>query len=88
MTLVDPGSAPVTHSLDERYRAQEGRVFLSGIQALVRVLVDQHRADADAGRRVGIALSRPLAARRWTLLSASVDADRKTVTLSQRPAPV
>ena len=54
MTLVDPGSAPVTHSLDERYRAQEGRVFLSGIQALVRVLVDQHPVDRLVADRAAV----------------------------------
>ena len=39
-------------------------------------------------RRVEVVLSRPLVARRWTLLSASIDADHRTVTLAQRPAPL
>jgi indolepyruvate ferredoxin oxidoreductase len=35
-------------SLDAKYRQEEGVVFLSGIQALVRLPLDQHRADAGA----------------------------------------
>jgi indolepyruvate ferredoxin oxidoreductase len=41
-------------SLDDRYVQESGEVFLSGIQALVRMLLDQHRADAAAGRRVAL----------------------------------
>ena len=33
------------YSLDAKYRQDEGRVFLSGIQALVRLPIDQHLAD-------------------------------------------
>ena len=36
-------------SLEDKYRLEQGTIFLSGIQALVRVLLDQHRADAKAG---------------------------------------
>src|SRR5574341_387010 len=36
-------------SLDAKYRLERGRVFLSGIQALVRLPLDQHRADARRG---------------------------------------
>ena len=36
-------------SLDEKYRREEGRIFLSGIQALVRLPLDQHRADRRRG---------------------------------------
>jgi indolepyruvate ferredoxin oxidoreductase len=43
--------------LDDRYRLREGEVFMSGVQALVRVLLDQHRADAAAGARTGIFVS-------------------------------
>ncbi len=38
-----PGLAEV--SLDDRYVLERGRVFLSGVQALVRVPLEQHRAD-------------------------------------------
>ncbi|MBI2216623.1 MAG: indolepyruvate ferredoxin oxidoreductase family protein [Candidatus Rokubacteria bacterium] len=36
-------------SLDSKYVAQSGRIFLSGIQALVRLPIDQHRADRRRG---------------------------------------
>src|SRR4051794_8568529 len=36
-------------SLDDKYLREEGTVYLSGIQALVRVTLDQHRADARRG---------------------------------------
>jgi hypothetical protein len=36
-------------SLDAKYRLERGRVFLSGIQALVRLPLDQHRADTRRG---------------------------------------
>src|SRR4029077_10837104 len=41
-------------SLDDRYVQESGEVFLSGIQALVRMLLDQHRADVAAGRRTAV----------------------------------
>src|SRR3990172_5474134 len=36
-------------SLDDKYRREEGAVILSGVQALVRVTFDQHRADKRRG---------------------------------------
>jgi indolepyruvate ferredoxin oxidoreductase len=36
-------------SLDSKYRTERGRIFLAGIQALVRVPIDQHRADRRRG---------------------------------------
>jgi len=36
-------------TLDDKYAATEGRVYLTGIQALVRLLLDQRRRDAAAG---------------------------------------
>ncbi|HMJ02527.1 MAG TPA: indolepyruvate ferredoxin oxidoreductase family protein [Conexibacter sp.] len=44
-------------SLADRYELDEGRVFMTGIQALVRVLLDQHRADARAGLRTATLVS-------------------------------
>jgi indolepyruvate ferredoxin oxidoreductase len=38
-------------SLDERYELEHGRVFLTGTQALARLLIDQQRRDASAGLR-------------------------------------
>jgi len=36
-------------TLRDKYLYEQGTIFLSGIQALVRVLLDQHRADVRAG---------------------------------------
>ncbi|WP_171232359.1 indolepyruvate ferredoxin oxidoreductase family protein [Ruegeria sp. HKCCA4812] len=38
-----------TYVLSDRYKASEGRVFLTGTQALVRIMLDQARRDAAAG---------------------------------------
>src|SRR4051795_6464250 len=38
-------------SLADKYELEQGTIFLSGIQALVRVLLDQNRADARRGVR-------------------------------------
>ncbi len=38
-----------TYQLDDRYRLIEGRVFLTGTQALVRAMLDQARRDKAAG---------------------------------------
>src|SRR5215471_16500289 len=40
-------------TLDDRYLLKEGRVFLSGIQAMVRLPIDQARRDRRAGLRTG-----------------------------------
>ena len=40
-----------TYSLEDRYTAGEGRVLLSGVQALVRIPIEQLRLDRRAGRR-------------------------------------
>ncbi|MFT4265064.1 MAG: indolepyruvate ferredoxin oxidoreductase family protein [Nocardioides sp.] len=44
-------------SLDERYTATHGEVMLSGIQALVRTLLDQRRLDARHQRDTGLFIS-------------------------------
>ena len=36
-------------TLDDKYALEEGRVFITGVQALLRVLIDQSRRDAAAG---------------------------------------
>src|SRR5512146_487637 len=36
-------------TLDDKFVLTEGRVFITGVQALLRVLMDQHRLDAAAG---------------------------------------
>src|SRR5215831_14499997 len=44
-------------SLDAKYTLEEGRVFLSGIQALVRLPLDQHQADRRRGLRTATFIS-------------------------------
>src|SRR5690606_21492960 len=42
-----------TISLDDKYLAVGGRVYLSGIQALVRLPLDRARLDREAGLKTG-----------------------------------
>ncbi|MEP4860659.1 MAG: pyruvate ferredoxin oxidoreductase, partial [Alphaproteobacteria bacterium] len=49
MTAHDPVRDYQRYRLDDRYVATSGRVFMTGTQALVRVLVDQARRDRQAG---------------------------------------
>jgi indolepyruvate ferredoxin oxidoreductase len=56
-TSVQPPLASPGVRLGDRYLLREGRAFMSGVQALVRVLLDQHRADSAAGARTGILVS-------------------------------
>jgi indolepyruvate ferredoxin oxidoreductase len=44
-------------SLDSKYLQEEGAIVLSGVQALVRVPLDQHRADRRAGLRTATLIS-------------------------------
>jgi indolepyruvate ferredoxin oxidoreductase len=44
-------------TLDAKYRLQQGVVFLSGIQALVRLPLDQHRADQRRGLNTATLIS-------------------------------
>ena len=44
------GSRFATYQLDDRYARTEGRVYLTGTQALVRIMLDQARRDRAAGR--------------------------------------
>ena len=44
-------------SLDDRYSATEGRVFMSGLQALVRLPMAQMRRDRAAGLDTGALIS-------------------------------
>ena len=46
-----------TFSLDAKYRQEIGTIFLSGIQALVRLPLDQHRADKRRGIRTATLVS-------------------------------
>src|SRR5687768_61703 len=44
-------------TLEDKYLLDEGRVFLSGIQALVRLPLDQRRADCRRGLHTGTMIS-------------------------------
>src|SRR3970040_1690200 len=48
---------PDDFSLDAKYTHERGRIYLSGIQALVRLPLDQHRADARRGLRTATFIS-------------------------------
>lgn len=54
--LASPPSAPQV-SLSDRYELGRGTVFMTGVQALVRVLLDQHRADRANGLRTASMVS-------------------------------
>ena len=54
---VPTSRAPSDFRLDDRYTVERGTVLLSGIQALVRIPLDRHRADARAGLRTGTFIS-------------------------------
>jgi indolepyruvate ferredoxin oxidoreductase len=44
-------------SLDDKYVLDEGRVLLTGLQGLVRLVLDQHRADRARGLHTGTMIS-------------------------------
>jgi indolepyruvate ferredoxin oxidoreductase len=54
---LPPGLSAAAPSLDDRYLREEGRVYLSGVQALVRLPIDQQRRDRRAGLRIGTFIS-------------------------------
>ena len=54
------GAAPLVRrdvSLDDKYTLQDGRVLITGVQALVRLALDQHRADIRRGLHTGTMIS-------------------------------
>jgi indolepyruvate ferredoxin oxidoreductase len=52
------GGAPLREvSLDDRYLLEHGRALMTGVQALVRLALDQHRADRRRGLRTGTMVS-------------------------------
>jgi indolepyruvate ferredoxin oxidoreductase len=52
------GPSPLhTVSLDDKYALDQGLVYLSGVQALVRVALEQMRADRAAGLKTGTMIS-------------------------------
>ena len=53
----DVASRVEDFDLDQKFTLQRGRVLLTGVQALVRLPVDQHRADAARGLRTATFIS-------------------------------
>jgi indolepyruvate ferredoxin oxidoreductase len=51
------GSRVIDFSLDDKYLLEDGTVFVTGVQALVRVLLDHRRRDRRAGHRTGTFVS-------------------------------
>jgi len=47
--VTQPNPDFTTYQLSDRYTRQTGRVFLTGTQALARIMMDQARRDRDAG---------------------------------------
>ncbi|MEA2366004.1 MAG: indolepyruvate ferredoxin oxidoreductase [Thermoleophilaceae bacterium] len=44
-------------SLDDKYVLEDGRILLTGLQGLVRLPLDQHRADRRLGLHTGTMIS-------------------------------
>ena len=44
-------------SLDDKYVLEDGRILLTGLQGLVRLPLDQHRADRRRGLHTGTMIS-------------------------------
>ncbi|MFC4943635.1 indolepyruvate ferredoxin oxidoreductase family protein [Pseudonocardia sp. GCM10023141] len=83
MTLED--TRPVEFDLAARYRAGAGPVLLTGVQAIARMLVEQHAADAAAGLRTASFVSgyqgSPLGGLDQTLAKASELRENAGLTL-------
>jgi indolepyruvate ferredoxin oxidoreductase len=50
-------ATPREFTLDAKYRLEEGQILLSGVQALVRLPLDQHRADKRRGLNTATLIS-------------------------------
>ena len=57
MVSAAPPSPFAGFSLTDKFTREEGRIYLTGIQALVRLPMDQHRADARHGLRTSTFIS-------------------------------
>ncbi len=57
MTDVMPGRSAAAFDLEAKYREESGSFFFTGVQALVRVPMDQMRADRKAGHRTATFVS-------------------------------
>jgi indolepyruvate ferredoxin oxidoreductase len=55
--MTDPGASSSDYRLDDRYLRDDGRVFITGSQALARLPFEQLRADRRAGLRTAAFIS-------------------------------
>ena len=53
MTVHQPFHEPSAYRLEDRYALQSGRVFMTGTQALLRIVLDQARRDRERGLNTG-----------------------------------
>src|SRR5215203_3280912 len=51
------GVAPAEIRLDDKYLLEQGRVLITGVQAIVRLVLDQHRADRRRGLETATMIS-------------------------------
>ena len=83
-------SAPLRNvSLDDKFELGSGRVFLTGVQALVRLLMLQRQRDALAGlntARLRLRLSRLAARRPRSVAVEGAEVPRRARTSSSSPA--
>ncbi|ABP53505.1 indolepyruvate ferredoxin oxidoreductase family protein [Salinispora tropica] len=54
---MSPGLQPSEFTLDQRYLCQDGTAYLTGVQALVRLLLDRVRHDRRAGNDAAVFVS-------------------------------
>ena len=64
-------------SLDDKYTLERGRVFMTGTQALIRLMMLQRERDSRAGL-IRPASSPAIAARRWAGSTSRCGARRST----------
>ncbi|MEU0572420.1 indolepyruvate ferredoxin oxidoreductase family protein [Nonomuraea sp. NPDC005983] len=57
MSVTPATVTPVTVSLDDKYTATSGKVLISGIQALVRLTLEQRRLDQERGLNTRVFVS-------------------------------
>lgn len=57
MTTITTAVKPSGFSLEAKYSQEEGTIYLTGVQALVRLPLDQHRADRRRGLRTATFIS-------------------------------
>ena len=73
-----------TYELSDRYSIEQGRVFLTGTQALVRIMLDQARRDREAGMNTAGFISgyrgSPLGGLDLELWRASAEVERNNIT--------